>query len=210
MTRRPLKSRGSIWAALAAQWLARIPVRPNHISVLSMFFALAAGLCLLWGAGRAEYFLAAAVLIQLRLLCNLLDGMVAIEGGLKSKSGEIFNDLPDRISDAVVLILAGYSISSPEWGRELGWIAALLAIMTAYVRVLGGAVGLQQDFRGPMAKPHRMAILTVACIAAAIEAGLGAAPRSLAIALLVISIGSMATVVRRTARIIRQLENSTS
>jgi hypothetical protein len=61
-----------------------------------------------------------------------------------------------------------------------------------------------------MAKQHRMAILTVACIAAAIEAGLGAAPRSLAIALLVISIGSMATVVRRTARIIQQLEKSTS
>jgi phosphatidylglycerophosphate synthase len=154
--------------------------------------------------------LAAAMFIQLRLLCNLLDGMVAIEGGLKSKSGEIYNDLPDRLTDAVILLLAGYSISSPGWSRELGWSAALVAIMTAYVRVLGGATGLPQDFSGPMAKPHRMAILTVACIGAAIETGLGAAPRSLLIALVIILIGSVLTIVRRTAKIVHQLESSSS
>lgn len=190
---------------MAAQWLARVPVRPNHISLLSVAFAVAAGISLLF-----EYFLAAAALIQLRLLCNLLDGMVAIEGGLRSKSGEIYNDLPDRISDAVILVLAGYSLSWPAWGRELGWSAALLAVMTAYARVLGGAVGLPQDFCGPMAKPHRMAVLTLGAIGAAIESRLGAAPRSLAIALGVIVIGSMATTVRRTARIVHQLESSSS
>ena len=205
MIRRPLKSRGNPWAVSAAQWLARVPVRPNHISLLSVAFAVAAGVSLLF-----EFFLAAAVLIQLRLLCNLLDGMVAIEGGLKSKSGEVYNDLPDRISDAMILILAGYSISWPAWSRELGWSAALLAVMTAYARVLGGAVGLAQDFCGPMAKPHRMAILTVGAIGAAVESAIGAAPRSLAIALGIIVIGSMATMVRRTARIVHQLESSSS
>ncbi len=205
MIRRPLKSRGNRWAVLAAQWLARVPVRPNHISLLSVAFAVAAGISLLF-----EYFLAAAALIQLRLLCNLLDGMVAIEGGLKSKSGEIYNDLPDRISDAVILVLAGYSLGWPTWGRELGWGAALLAVMTAYARVLGGAVGLPQDFRGPMAKPHRMAVLTLGAVGAAIESGFGVAPRSLSISLGVIVIGSMATTMRRTARIVHQLESSSS
>jgi phosphatidylglycerophosphate synthase len=207
MTRRPLQSRGSAWAVLSAQWLAHVPVRPNVISMVSIVFASAAGLCLLFAERRVPYFLAAALLIQLRLLCNLLDGMVAIEGGLKSKSGEIFNDLPDRISDAVILVLAGYSISWPTWGRELGWSAALAAIMTAYVRVLGGAAGLPQDFGGPMAKPHRMAILTIACIAAALEAGLGVTPYSLAIALMIILIGSAATTLRRTSKIIQSLES---
>ena len=205
MIRRPLKSRGNRWAVSAAQWLARVPVRPNYISLLSVVFAVAAGMSLLF-----KYFLAAAALIQLRLLCNLLDGMVAIEGGLKSKSGEIYNDLPDRISDAVILILAGYSISWPAWSRELGWSAALLAVMTAYTRVLGGAVGLPQDFRGPMAKPHRMAVLTIGAIGAAIESAIGAPPRMLAIALAVIAAGSIITSVRRTARIVHQLESSSS
>ena len=203
MIRRPLKSRGNRWAVSAAQWLARVPVRPNYISLLSVAFAVAAGVSLLF-----EYFLAAAALIQLRLLCNLLDGMVAIEGGLKSKSGEVYNDLPDRISDAVILILAGYSISWPAWSRELGWSAALLAVMTAYTRVLGGAVGLAQDFCGPMAKPHRMAVLTIGAIGAAIESAIGAPSRSLGIALGIIVVGSVATTVRRTARIVHQRESS--
>jgi len=203
--RRPLKSRGNPWAVWAAQWLARVPVRPNYISLGSVVFAVAAGLSMLM-----EFYLASAVLIQLRLLCNLLDGMVAIEGGLKSKSGEVYNDLPDRISDAVILILAGYSLSWPAWSRELGWIAALLAVMTAYARVLGGAVGLAQDFSGPMAKPHRMAVLTAGCIGAVVESVFGASPRSLAVALGIIVIGSAATMVRRTVRIVHQLESSSS
>jgi hypothetical protein len=33
----------------------------------------------------------------------------------------------------------------------LGWLAALLACGTAYVRVLGGALGAAQDFCGPQA-----------------------------------------------------------
>ena len=44
---------------------------------------------------RALLLLAAAG-IQLRLLCNLLDGMLAVEEGFKSKTGDIYNDLPDR------------------------------------------------------------------------------------------------------------------
>ncbi|MEO8128246.1 MAG: CDP-alcohol phosphatidyltransferase family protein [Bryobacteraceae bacterium] len=210
MNRRPLTSRGNPWAVSAAKWLARVPVRPNHISLASMVFACGAGLSLLFADSRAEWYLAAAVMIQLRLLCNLMDGMVAIEGALQSKSGEIYNDLPDRISDAIILILAGYSLSWPAWSRELGWSAALLAVMTAYARVLGGASGLVQDFSGPMAKPHRMAVLTAGCIGAAAESFIGASPRSLAIALGVIVIGSAATMVRRTARIVQQLESRSS
>jgi len=43
-------------------------------------------------------------------VCNLLDGMVAIEGGLKTPAGELFNDVPDRISDPLILVGAGYDL----------------------------------------------------------------------------------------------------
>jgi phosphatidylglycerophosphate synthase len=59
--------------------------------------------------------------IQLRLLCNLLDGMVAIEGGFKTKTGEIFNELPDRLSDALILIGAAYSVPTVAATHDLGW-----------------------------------------------------------------------------------------
>ena len=88
---------------------------------------------------------------------------------MRSASGEIYNDLPDRISDGILLVAAGYAAPWPIFGPALGWSAALLAIITAYVRVLGGSSGLTQDFCGPMAKPHRMAVLTAACVFATFE-----------------------------------------
>lgn len=51
---------------------------------------------------------------------------------------------------------------STAWAKWLGWATALLAALTAYVRVFGGALGLAQDFAGIMAKQRRMAALNVA------------------------------------------------
>jgi phosphatidylglycerophosphate synthase len=195
-TRRPLKSRNTVWASWLARRLAQIRVHPNHISLASVFAAAGAAFCLVRGQ-----WLAAALLIQARLLCNLLDGMVAIEGGLRTASGEIYNDLPDRLSDALILAAAGYAAPSPAWTHELGWIAAILAILTAYIRVLGGASGLAQDFRGPMGKPQRMAVLTLACIAGYFDA------RAFVAALIVIVIGSLLTTALRVRRIVRELED---
>jgi phosphatidylglycerophosphate synthase len=149
----------------------------------------------------------AAAMIQLRLLCNLLDGMVAIEGGLKTKAGELFNDVPDRISDPLILVGAGYGVAWGVWGVSLGWLAAVLAIMTAYVRVLGVSAGSPQYYLGPMAKQHRMAILTLACIAGMFES-VFTEPyigRAVGVALVVIVVGSVLTVGRRLQRIAADL-----
>ena len=101
--------------------------------------------------------------MQLRLLCNLLDGMVAVEHNKHSVYGDIFNEFPDRLSDSFILIGVGIGGQS-ELSVILGLIAALLAMFTAYTRVLGGAIGTKQYFIGPMAKQHRMALLTVAAL----------------------------------------------
>jgi phosphatidylglycerophosphate synthase len=194
-TRRPLKSRSTPWAARLTQWLVKARVHPDRISQASLVAAGVAGFCLL-----RHWWLAAALSIQLRLLCNLLDGMVAIEGGRRSAAGEIYNDLPDRISDALILLAAGYALAWPGFARELGWSAALAAVMTAYVRTLGGACGLPQDFRGPMAKPQRMAVLTLACLCAPFD------QRSISLALAIVVAGSLVTAGLRLRRIVQLLE----
>jgi len=61
-----------------------------------------------------------------------------------------------------LLIAAGYACGIPE----LGYGATILAFGTAYIRALGGALGFEQDFVGPMAKQHRMFVLTLAAIVA--------------------------------------------
>jgi phosphatidylglycerophosphate synthase len=211
-SRRPLKSRDTGWARALAAWLARRRVAPNAISVASVFFSAGAAVALYFSGregvhGRFLLLAAAVVGIQLRLLANLLDGMVAMEGGLKTKSGEVFNDLPDRIADALILVGAGYAVHGFPYGVTLGWCAGLLAIFTAYVRMLGGAARLPQSFIGPMAKQQRMAVMTVACLLSIFETRLLRAGTILWMALIVVNAGCVVTIVRRTVKIVRALES---
>jgi phosphatidylglycerophosphate synthase len=211
-SRRPLESRNRAWAIGTAALLARSGASPNAISLASILFAAAAAAALIASRGvgdalHALLMLAAAVGIQLRLLCNLLDGMVAVEGGRGSKSGEVFNDAPDRAADAILFVATGYALPWPAWGSALGWAAALLAVLTAYVRLLGGTLGRPQDFSGPMAKQHRMFVLTLACLGSIVEALLfDSRGWVLGIALAVIVLGSAVTIARRLVRLVRALE----
>ena len=198
--RRPLKSRSSRWAQAIAGRLASTALTPNQISVASVLFAGLGAAALLAG-GAPWSLLAAAACVQLRLLCNLLDGMVAVEGGKQSPTGALYNEIPDRLADSMLIVAAGYAVAAP-W---LGWCGALLAMMTAYLRALGGALGLPQDFRGPMAKPHRMAVLTAGCVLGALEAAGWGTRYALLLALWCIGIGSLVTCATRTAAIARAL-----
>ena len=212
MARRPIKSRNSGWAAAIARWLKERGVRPNQISVASVLFAGLAAAALIF-ASRVSLvpsvvlYVVAAGCIQARLLCNLFDGMVAVEGGLRTKSGGVFNDLPDRLADPLVLVAAGYSVAGITWAPHLGWAAALMAVLTAYVRVLGAVLGAGERFTGPMAKQHRMAAMTVACLLASVAVFWGWDGPVIAAALATVAAGCVVTFVRRTAIVVRELES---
>jgi len=196
-SRRPLASRSSGLAKTAAGMLLRTSITPNQISLASVAFALIGAFALLHAPLRPWLYLLVALAVQLRLLCNLLDGMVAVEGGRGSPVGALYNEIPDRVADSLLLIGWGYACGQP-W---LGWAAALFAAVTAYIRVLGGALGQVQDFRGPMAKQHRMAALTLTCLLAMVEAWLRGSSALLEIALWIVAIGSVWTCVDRTRAI---------
>jgi phosphatidylglycerophosphate synthase len=207
-SRRPLKTRQSRWAQALAAWLARTGVSPNQISVASVVFAAAGAACLVAAprqtpVGQALLLVAAAAGIQLRLLCNLLDGLVAVEGGKRTPAGELFNDVPDRAADVALFAAAGYGVESLAWGPDLGWAAAAVALTTAYVRYIGATMGAGQIFVGPMAKQQRMFALTLACLAAAGEALADLPDRAIPVALGVVVAGGLVTAVRRLRRIAR-------
>jgi phosphatidylglycerophosphate synthase len=210
--RRPLKTRGAGWAQALAAALGKAGASPDLISATSIAFAITgAGFLLASGVSegglRVVCLIGAATCVQLRLLANMLDGMVAVEHGRGSPTGPIWNELPDRIADAFFLVAAGYGASEagPDAGLWLGWLAAVLAMLTAYVRELGRGLGLAADFSGPMAKPHRMFALTVTCVVSAFEPLWGWFGESLALGLAVIALGTAWTVVRRTRTLARRL-----
>jgi phosphatidylglycerophosphate synthase len=210
-SRRILATRNARWAKALARCLGRAGVRPNAVSIASVVFASGASLAFSLAPDvesglRAVFLLVAAAAIQLRLLCNLLDGMLAVEEGFRSKAGDIYNDLPDRVADVLILTGAGYALRYLAYGPALGWLAALTAVFTAYVRLLGGSLGVTQPFIGPMAKQHRMFTLTVAALLSAVESQLGLPPRTLRLGLGVIATGSIVTIVRRTRVIVNEVE----
>lgn len=215
--RRPIAARETGWARAIAGRLVAAGVTPNGISVASSVFASAGAVALLWVAEvsatvASACYVFAALMMQGRLLCNLFDGMVAVEGGKKTVTGEIYNELPDRISDTVLFLGAGYGCGQP-WGPTLGLLAALAAMATAYVRLLGVSAGTPHDFAGPMAKQHRMAVLTLACLISAalvpFQSVSWLTPGALmVIALGVIAVGALLTAIRRAVRIVGQLRGN--
>lgn len=213
--RRPLKTRGASWAQGLASALARAGLSPDAISAGSVLFAILG--CVLFikagsaaGLTRGGLLIGAGVCVQLRLVCNLLDGMVAVEHGKGGPSGPIWNELPDRIADALFLVGAGYcaSASGLALGVPLGWAAAVLAVLTAYVRELGRGLGFPADFSGPMAKPHRMAALTATCAVAAFEPLWGWQGQALVVGLAIIVLGTIWTAARRTRTLAARLAAS--
>jgi phosphatidylglycerophosphate synthase len=156
------------------------------------------------------WLVAAAACIQLRLLCNLLDGLLAIEGGLKSKTGDLYNEVPDRLGDIVILLGAGLMLYQYPYGMTLAWVMVVLAVLTAYARVLGGSLGFQQDFSGPMAKQHRMFTITLATLLTAVEITVRGSAWSLYAAAWIVALGSAFTFARRLVRIARRLEATRS
>ncbi len=204
--RRPIASRDTKLANRIARNLAERGTSPNLISQFSMVFAGLAGLCFALSAltsGPLYGFLliVAALGCQFRLLCNLFDGMVAVEGGKGEKDGPFWNEAPDRVADLLILVGMGFGAGS----LALGWAAAALAIATAYVRELGSAQGLPADFRGPMAKPQRMALTTAAAMVAAFFPLVLGLP-VLEVALWAIAIGAGLTATRRSITMIAALK----
>ena len=198
--RRPLRTRSYAWVRRISAALVRAKITPNGISIFGVVLSVIA-FTILWMSTRGWIaawlgLIVAAVCVQGRLTCNMMDGLVAVEGGLKSKGGDLFNEIPDRIEDALFLSGAGLACGHVA----LGLVASVLAVFTAYVRAFGASLGQGQDFCGPFAKPQRMFFLTVGLLAAASGSLCNFTGNLLAWTLAVIAAGTAFTAARRIIR----------
>ena len=211
--RRPIPARSSRYSIAFARWLAGKGITPNQISL----FGLAAGV----GSGAALFLtphlpglarlllVASAIMVVLRGLSNMFDGMVAVEHNRASPTGMLYNEIPDRISDAALMVGAGYAVGGDP---VAGWAAACMALLIAYVRTIGSLAGAPADFGGPMAKQQRMfSIAAVAFYLGVTPAvwhpafGADESRGLIAIMLWVIVAGGVLTTVLRLRRIARAL-----
>ena len=213
--RRPIATRDHAISQRVAAWLANHGASPNAISVAGVLAAIIGGFAFygtsFGGSWSRPLWLLAAAMAQLRLLANMFDGMVAIRRKIASPVGELYNEVPDRISDAALFIGLGFAAGGQPF---LGMAAALAAVFTAYVRAMAKVVGAPQDFCGPLAKPQRMFLVTVLAVYCATtphnwQPTWKVGQQSLGITsggLTIIFIGSLVTAGRRLMRAARYLK----
>ena len=207
-SRRPIAELFRRTADGAVRLCVRWGIHPDAVSYSSIVASAAAAACF-WQSGRwAVLLIPAALFCYLRLWLNMLDGMVALAAKKASLRGELLNDLPDRISDA--LIFSGVA-ESGLCHPASGYWAAIAALLTAYVGTFGQALGVGRQFGGIMAKPWRMVTLH---IGAWITIGLIWAGKPLLMGSLtvldwtnlVVILGCVQTIAVRLNRIMRGLE----
>lgn len=206
--RRPIADVFRRTADTAVAMALRFHVSPDAISVTSIVFAGAAGACLAWGGVVPSVLAVVPAFCFLRLWCNMLDGMVAVAGGTANPRGELFNEIPDRISDT--LVFAGLAIGGLANSDAAIW-CALAALATAYVGTLGRAVGVRRQYGGMMSKPWRMVVVSVAAVVELVRVALDV-PAAVVMgatvfdaACVIVLVGCIQTCVTRVRAIDREL-----
>lgn len=203
--RRPVTTRDNSLVMKIASWCAKNGLSPNFISLLSIVFSAISLLVFYLDSllmyNHALLMIIAIVGIQGRLLMNLLDGMVAIEHNKKSVVGGLYNEVPDRISDSIIIFGAGLLTMDFPYGIYLSYLAIILSIFTAYIRTLGASLNTPHFFSGPMAKQHRMVIICLGCIV-----GIWYLP-AFYYALIIMNMGLIITCVNRLLKIVKFLKN---
>lgn len=132
----------------------RVP--PDVFTYGALTLSLAAGLVLVTaGSNRAWLWLVPPFLI-LRLVLNLLDGLVARGLGVADALGEVKNEFGDRIADAAIFLgicFGGYA------DPRLAALAIVLILCVSYLGILGKAVTGARLYGGVFGKGDRMITL---------------------------------------------------
>jgi CDP-diacylglycerol---glycerol-3-phosphate 3-phosphatidyltransferase len=132
-------------------FLARIGVTANQVTLAALAISLAAGAAIFYFRSPRSLLLLPAVLF-VRMALNAIDGMLAREHNQKTSLGAILNELGDVFSDsALYLPLA----TVPGFTPILVVIVVLLAVLSEMTGVLGVQIGASRRYDGPMGKSDR-------------------------------------------------------
>ena len=134
----------------AFRWIAGEWMTPNQATYAGIAVAACAGFFLYLGLQvNPRFFLAQPLWLMLRLVFNILDGVLAREKGLADRRGEVLNELSGVGGDCLNYLPVALFAPAPVVRAQvfLILIAALLAELTAVLGKL--ATGTRRD-EGPL------------------------------------------------------------
>ena len=142
----------------------RRAISPDAFTAVGVAGAAAAGLALWQG-----WYVAAGLMLAVRLAGANLDGAVARARGVSRSWGFVLNEIGDRTSDLLMfagLVALANRTADPD-ERLLVVGAALVATLAANLPTLASlaaaGAGAQRRNGGPLGKTERCALVVVAC-----------------------------------------------
>ncbi len=141
--------------------LYRLKVTANQITVSAIFLSLGIGTAILFSKEYPFFILLVPIGYLLRMILNALDGMMATHYNMKSKLGEVLNELGDVISDSFIIFPL---VFLPNLNPIVILVFGVLAIINEFSGVLAKVVGQERRYDGPMGKSDRALLVGLFCL----------------------------------------------
>lgn len=141
--------------------LHNLGVTPNFLTVFTILFSFVIGYLLFLGIDDEIYFLFVSIGLLIRMMLNALDGMMATTYNLKSKEGEVLNEIGDVLSDIAIYFPFIYFNSL---SIELIIIFISLSVINEFCGLLAKSISGIRRYDGPMGKSDRAFFVGIICI----------------------------------------------
>jgi phosphatidylglycerophosphate synthase len=143
-------------------FLAARRVSPDALTLGAVPVAALGGALLLLSPDMPWLLAVVPLLAGVRLILNLLDGQLARLTGRTHRRGELYNEVGDRLADALFIAPVAFLAGAQP---ETVLIGLGIAILASYVGITARAAGGERIYRGILSKPGRMVLLSVFCLA---------------------------------------------
>lgn len=141
--------------------LHSIGITANQLTIAAVILSVAMGYSFMHYQQYPIVLLLIPAGYLLRMTLNALDGMMATQYNMKSKLGEILNELGDVVSD--VAIVLPFTII-PSVNPMVIIVLVILSVINEYAGILGKAIGGDRRYEGPMGKSDRAFVIGLFCI----------------------------------------------
>ena len=132
--------------------LYRWNIRPNQITMASIFLSLGIGVAFWLADGYHFLFLVLPLGLLVRMGLNALDGMMAKNYNMQSKKGEVLNEVGDIISDMFIFF------PLMKFEKDIIYVIVIficLSLINEFSGLIGKVVGKERCYDGPMGKSDR-------------------------------------------------------
>jgi CDP-diacylglycerol--glycerol-3-phosphate 3-phosphatidyltransferase len=167
-------------------------LKPDSLTIIGFILALGGAVVLAYGN-----LLAAAVIILIASVFDMLDGALARRINKVTKRGGFLDSSLDRLSEGAILIgiIVYFYAQEMVWGVVITAIALTLSQVVSYLRAKAEVYGIDK-VTGIFTRPERIVVLV-----------LGLLINQLFIAIIIIAIFSAVTTAQRMRLVLKELDN---